>query len=198
MKKSKKLSLQSLALVLMSFILVAGVAFGMTGAWFTHKDASDPQSVTLQNGVSVSLSDFEFASAYAMPGDTVNLGGKVVAAEDSSEFRMRVKATIDASAVTEDGVTITEITIGTEKVQVNGQWAYLTKTLKDGEEVAISASVTLVGDKLINDDATKAITVTLEVQVIQAANTENTEAFWNGITAEDTAGAIVAQAEMIG
>ena len=171
MKKSKKLGLQSLALVLMSLVLVAGVAFGMTGAWFADSVADSDNSIVMGNGVAATMS-VAFEKDWAMPGETVDLTGSVAAAAKSSEFRMRVKAKVTGAE--EGKIVLTKITIGTEEVTADAtgaDYTYLTTTLKDGASKNIAASVEFVGSALTNADDAKTITVELTIEVIQAANT---------------------------
>ena len=197
MKKSKKLSLQSLALVLMSFILVAGVAFGMTGAWFTDKPDAATDGIALGNGVKATITG-DFAAACTddsshehevyMPGCTVNFTGAITAAEDSSEFRIRIKA--EATGVEDGKIVMSAITVGeganaeTVALGDGDDWVYLQKTtLKDTESVNYSASVEFVGAQLGNDYVNKPITVTVTIEIVQAAHTTNEASYYAGATA---------------
>ena len=83
MKKARKLGLQSLALVLMAFVLVAGVAFGMTGAWFQDHHA-DSDTITMGQGVWANLTDFSLTKlsgdgedGKVMPGDVWGYAGAI-------------------------------------------------------------------------------------------------------------------------
>ena len=74
MKKARKLGLQSLALVLMAFVLVAGVAFGMTGAWFTDTDTQNAGIIKLDNGVK--MADFSLTTP-TITGDRADANGEL-------------------------------------------------------------------------------------------------------------------------
>ena len=178
MKKSKKLSLQSLALVLMSFVLVAGVAFGMTGAWFTDNSTSN-DTVALGNKIDVVLTGAFASDDVVYPGSTVKFSGTIAAGKNSSEFRMRMTAKIEKKngeeyvAVETTKVTVSAVKVGSETVTANGTAVYLTPTLQGGDQaLSYSADVTIVGETNKNEDANTVYRVTIVVEAIQAANTK--------------------------
>ena len=204
MKKSKKLSLQSLALVLMSFILVAGVAFGMTGAWFTNKASEENKSIALGNGVKAVLTgafgecnneDSLHGDEQYMPGCKVNFTGDITAAADSSEFRIRMKVVV--TGVEAGKIVLSKVKVGTAQTEVTAgavsgdgaaAWAYLPQTLKGGDDALdYTATLEFVGKELDNTYIKANVTVSVYIEIIQAAHTENTEAFWEttdgGVTA---------------
>jgi len=125
MKKARKLGLQSLALVLMAFVLVAGVAFGMTSAWFT--DTMDQANDSIQMNANFAMQRIDItelthtgtranaqgqigeSAAIAsltdvLPGDTlgwnfdINKDNTLVA--NSVDFMTRVKVAVYYSADT--------------------------------------------------------------------------------------------------
>ena len=162
MKKSKKLSLQSLALVLMSFILVAGVAFGMTGAWFKSTDAADEATITMgkkvvitAEGVSLTTSaadpDHQFSATAAMPGDKFDLAAAAVRSTETSEMVIRAKVVIELAAsnntvgnnaadleLSDLGLAITELE-GWTKHDTDGYYYYGTSA---GDDVTKLTKIT--------------------------------------------------------
>ena len=208
MKKAKKLGLQSLALVLMAFVLVAGVAFGMTGAWFTHAPAAEVDTIKLGNGVYATLAT-EFAApstegdhkigstGYYMPGDTVNFTGTITAHAKSMPFWVRIK--VVATGLANDRISLTSVTAklgndGTNRtVALGDTWVYLTDMVSASEVYNLSATLTISGPNNTNTHINDTITVTTTIQLIQAANiAENNETAWSGITPEDVGAATVA------
>ena len=186
MKKSKKLGLQSLALILMSFVLVAGVAFGMTGAWFADQQAKD-QDITLANGVKITLSgdfadngDGELDAAF--PGDTIAYTGTVAGAEGTSDFFLRVKVTydLDAFVVTEGSLSV-QIDGVDYEVEDGEEYVYLdTAAYGANEGCEITISFTIDGAGNGNDKVNAEGSVSVLVQAIQSANYDSGN--WEDVT----------------
>ena len=169
MKKSKKLSLQSLALVLMSFVLVAGVAFGMTGAWFSDSKTADKETVTLATGVEIELTKAEGATSYLVAtnaaGDVVRDG--TVFPGDTIVYTMNVKNLKEAAYIRFD-------------VTVEGELASLCDiedtaeadkvALAKDETETLTKTITLTGKNYTNEHANQSLSVTVTVYAIQQEN----------------------------
>jgi len=185
MKKAKKLGLQSLALVLMAFVLVAGVAFGMTGAWFTDKVSKDTGVLTFDNNVIIdaptiiesytgkrydSTTDSVIAAtitkAEVMPGDVIGLTFNIAKAAGSIDFKakLEINVTYGGSAMdySDDMFTYTQKVDNT---------AYTNNAVLDvGASKAVAIGITLNGEFFKNSDAEKVINVSIKIDAIQAAN----------------------------
>ena len=194
MKKSKKLSLQSLALVLMSLILVVGVAFGMTGAWFQDTDSKDAGSITMGKAVNIKLDGDNAVTftqlakksgdgslAEAMPGDVYEWAGLSAYVEgDSSAMYLVLK--IEASE-TGDAFTLPQIDAGwTEmtNITVEGAKYYFQAVGTIGTPVAGNTEVAIFdagtfeldGETLTNSVAGSTISIKGSIHAIQQANVE--------------------------
>jgi len=191
MKKARKLGLQSLALVLMAFVLVAGVAFGMTGAWFTDTIQKDAAGVTMGNKVVIDATKANINSAYSgtrlnaagtaietsnaitastvMPGDTITLTFKVAKgtygeslASEDFVARMTITATYNSAALPADAITYTQ------KVD---DVAYTNGTdMLVGADKEVEVKLVLNGAFFKNSDSAKGIAVHVQIDAIQAAN----------------------------
>ena len=82
--KTKKISWQAIAIVVLALVLIASIALGVSGAWFQDKD-SDTSDAKLGHAVTVTLQDadaktdgvknwetiYDSAKTYAYPGDQI-------------------------------------------------------------------------------------------------------------------------------
>lgn len=191
MKKSKKLSLQSLALVLMSFILVAGVAFGMTGAWFQDADSASSNTITMGEKVVIDIAqggtaladDATFtlvnsrgAGEAAMPGDEYTVDGALTVRTEGATSAMYVfvkMTAVDANNAFDDSA-VTLPTDNVEEKYTGTKW----KCYAIGAQTAATDVLTLIGtstkieisEDLTNDVALSTLTISYEVKAIQQAN----------------------------
>ena len=175
MKKSKKLGLQSLALVLMSLVLVAGVAFGMTGAWFNDQKATGDETVVLGNGVYLEMAatganyfvvtgkdhegnEVTRSNDKVFPGDTINFSATINLADNSEAAMVRYKVTISGDIEASiDGYT-------------NDAWTTPVYVTAADEAHVIALEVVLTGTAYDNDHAGDQLVIKVEVQATQAAN----------------------------
>lgn len=197
MKKSKKLSLQSLALVLMSFILVAGVAFGMTGAWFAEAKDATPGQITMGKEVTINVTgvtlnanakdpDKAFDATAAMPGDKFDLAAAAVANADTSDMYIRAQVTIELGQ-TGEGADLTLADLGLGTIQPKN-WFYnegdgfyyyatdmdtLTTVVAQNDSDSDTAAINLtctVNTALTNTVALESAEINITFQAIQKAN----------------------------
>ena len=82
--KTKKISWQAIAIVVLALVLIASIALGVSGAWFQDKD-SDTSDAKLGHAVTVTLQDadaktdgvknwgtiYDSTKTYAYPGDQI-------------------------------------------------------------------------------------------------------------------------------
>lgn len=200
MKKSKKLSLQSLALVLMSFILVAGVAFGMTGAWFSDYDSAESNTITMGKGVYVQIADFTLnrtrttGTEGAMPGDTYTIDNGVEIKNDDTlgTEAMYLFVKVDVTSTLAEDITINAAlpadyqVVETPEEGETAKWYYIAVDAKEANQVldtlweatdGTDATVVTLPTSLTNEAAsteTEAKTLQIKVTVVglQQANVD--------------------------
>jgi len=182
MKKARKLGLQSLALVLMAFVLVAGVAFGMTGAWFTAGHQGTEQTLTFgevtinvtDNGIHayrqadyqnslledpVELTAAMRTDSDVMPGDEIVLDLTMEKAANSENFYYKVVIT-----VTDENNVLTSA----NKAAIEDQSvAPKLWTAGDGN---LSVHFTLAGNQYGDAVETKSFVINYTIYAIQEAN----------------------------
>ena len=188
MKKSKKLGLQSLALVLMSLVLVAGVAFGMTGAWFQDQDKVADSTVQMGHSVTLSLTDDEGADyagiawksgegslTAAMPGDVYSFDGlQVVIPEKQSAMYVIIKVANNASNVFDGDLDLhADWKAFTDDSMAD--YRYQEVDASDAEQVLeiYAAGDLTVARSLDNSYADRQVTISGAAYAIQQANILN-------------------------
>ena len=188
MKKSKKLGLQSLALILMSFVLVAGVAFGMTGAWFTDTKDAEQAVITMGNVVDIDAVSLSFTgtaydqygNAYAsgtkyyFPGQKLIAAGNITMAAESANAYLRVTVTTVVAAELQDVVDLSGLKIGGQAVTGADDEVVIYLEYTHGDEAfEVSGEIELDGETLKNAVAGKDIKIDVKVEALQSANTTN-------------------------
>ena len=117
--KTKKISWQAIAIVVLALVLIASIALGVSGAWFQDKDNAE-QSIQMGKPVLIKLADKDtggevesFGSKYqadikAFPGDFVLGATKVMAASDTATiYRAKIETEVKNgdTVVTSDKAT---------------------------------------------------------------------------------------------
>ena len=107
--KTKKISWQAIAIVVLALVLIASIALGVSGAWFQDEDSAT-STATLGEAVTVKLADATTGNApvvwqdlytgEAFPGDTI-LGTTKVMPGSDSPMVLRYKV----STIVKDGAT---------------------------------------------------------------------------------------------
>ena len=178
MKKAKKLGLQSLALVLMAFVLVAGVAFGMTGAWFTDVEKSATTNVNFGT-INIKVTDTVPLGVYrsgtilsgedVMPGDHIKATLAVAKDANTDEdffYVVKITATIDGVAID----------------NLSNAWRGKTASTAFASNESLDAiDLTLDGTKYGNTYQGKPVVLSYEVRAIQATNQDASSA-WTNLT----------------
>lgn len=107
--KTKKISWQAIAIVVLALVLIASIALGVSGAWFQDQDSAT-SNATLGEAVTVKLADKDTGNnpvvwqklykGEAFPGDTI-LGSTKVMPGSDSPMVLRYKV----STIVKDGET---------------------------------------------------------------------------------------------
>jgi hypothetical protein len=143
MTSSKKNSKSIIALVVMSFLLVASIVLAATGAWFTSV-ARQHSSLTFgtvtidsltpgTDGLvsATSRTDYNFTDEYLMPGDTLEVN-----------FDVDYAGTVDAYMVAKIDVTINTDATGSSAITGLTGW-YAIRDLVDGDSGTLSLTTAL-------------------------------------------------------
>ena len=113
--KTKKISWQAIAIVVLALVLIASIALGVSGAWFQDKDSAT-SNATLGEAVTVKLADKgtgnnpvvwqKLYKGEAFPGDTILGSTKIMPGSDSPMvLRYQVTTSVkDGEAVLSDTV----------------------------------------------------------------------------------------------
>ena len=165
MVKTNKKSL--IAMIAMVVLLIASIAMGITGAWFTDRKEGTGAQV---NFGTVIISDsngavtLTKADSVAMPGDTLTLGGEII---NGGTAKVWVRYKVSHTYTTEDALK-TEL----DKV-FSGQYVYVETAVEAGKNSALTGTVTIptsLGNSV--QDASFSVSVTMEA--LQWANTADT------------------------
>ena len=233
--KTKKISWQAIAIVVLALVLIASIALGVSGAWFQDKDA-ESQEVTTGAPVLIKLADKtsggdveKFGNVYqastkAYPGDFVLGATKVMAASDTATiYRAKIVTSVQKGGVDVTSAKATEENYNAFKAGYTGDYTDWTGTNPDGtvvytdeeigfnlyiinnmlknlentnwiagtdgyiyyHEVSTAAEIVLFENGLsLSEELTNAcngwtISVSLEVEGIQAANADTAGHPWN-------------------
>jgi len=156
MVKTNKKSL--IAMIAMVVLLIASIAMGITGAWFTDNISGSTGAVTLTSADSV-----------AMPGDTLTLGGKII---NGGTAKVWVRYKVSHTYTTEDALK-TEL----DKV-FTGEYVYVETAVEANKDSALTGTVT-IPTSLGNTVQGASFSVSVTMEALQWANTAATckEAF---------------------
>ena len=189
MVKSKKMSKTSIAVIVLAILLVLSMVMGLTGAWFTAKQA-DTTGKTLNFGEvalgTTVVTDFGTVSHRAgstdttyesgvdiMPGDTVHYDLKVVKGDSSEDFYYIViinVVSVDGTLTLDSGYGVgSAAAVVYNTLNNNG-------TKAENKDGTVAGSFELDGDYYNDDWQGKSIKITWEVRAIQMANLTAAEA----------------------
>ena len=179
MVNSKKMSKSTVAIVLLSLLLVLSLILTATGAWFTDSKTSQDKdlsfgtlkldAITL-DGVAVA-NKIDTDNINLMPGSTIS-GTVSVRNSGNSAAWLRYKVTFSG-----EGAEFLTLEEGA------GEYKYVATALEGGAstEIGIAASVA----KTVGNGAQgKPVKIVIVVEALQQANTaaENNETTWAGVT----------------
>ena len=176
MVKSKKMSKSTVAIVLLSLLLVLSLILTATGAWFTDTKSADKDmtfgtlkldAITM-DGVAVA-NTIETENVHLMPGSTVS--GKVA-----------VKNSGNSAAWLRYKITVTGEGVGDISFENSGDYQYVDTALAGGASTEINIAAT-VAKTVGNTAQGKAVKVQIVVEALQQANTAatNTDAIWEDV-----------------
>ncbi|MBR6778623.1 MAG: SipW-dependent-type signal peptide-containing protein [Clostridia bacterium] len=170
-KTRRKLSTSTIAIIVLSILLLASVAIGVTLAYFTSTadvtgniTLGDPVTITItQGGATASSLTF---SGDALPGSVYDQAIGVAAPANTTTALIRAKLTItntEGATVNVEAATTNNWTEGTD------DYYYYNGTLSAGSAVDFVTAVT-IPTSLTNTDANKTFTIDVVVEAIQQAN----------------------------
>ena len=200
MERTKRISSQTLAIAILTVLLVASLLMSATGAWFT--DQQDTGAVDMEFGTitlgtvgagSITFDqpdEREFDTDILMPGDTVSINFTLLndgTAEMWTRFQLEVYVDSDGVGVNQPvldtGVFVyTESTFGVTGAGVytysDGYYYRDARLAEDAQDV-IAATFTIASDinPLVYEGAT--ISMRLVVDAVQAANNGATNVVGN-------------------
>ena len=170
-RKSRKSSGTTLAIVALSILLGLSLIFGVTAAFFSATQTAagtitlgNPVNITItQGGASVAALTFD---GTAMPGTVYSQPIAVSMPANTSDAVIRGKLTItntDTASLNVTAITNDSWTLGTD------DYYYYNGKLSAGQSQEFVTSLT-VPKGLTNLDANKTYTITVQVEAIQFAN----------------------------
>lgn len=170
-KTKKRASSSTVAIVILSVLLVASIAIGVTLAYFTANATvagnitlGDPVTISItQGGASVSSLTFD---ENALPGSVYTQSIGVAAPDDMTEALMRAKLTITN---TDGATTIVEAQTTDSWTEGEDDYYYYLGSVNANDNIDFITSIT-VPTSLTNADANKTFNVDVIVETIQKAN----------------------------
>ena len=171
MAKSKRISGSTLAIAILSILLVASVLFGVTLAYFTANSnvtgditLGDPVTISItQGGASVTSLTF---SDDALPGTVYDQSIGISAPATMTTALMRAKLTITNS---EGASTNVEATTTSSWQEGTDDYYYYNGTVDANAAIDFVTAIT-VPTSLTNEDANKSFNINVIVETIQQAN----------------------------
>lgn len=206
MVNSKKMSKSSIAVIVLSILLVLSLILGFTGAWFTDSAKSGDKNADIDwgtvkvqynentEGTGKWLSKDSAEVTTVLPGDRYALKGTIKFEGADSDMYMLVKViTPNAGALSEyvkvSALTITGLTAYTEEgLTVEDGYQFFKVSKTDAENAAgynVAGGVTIadetpnkVGTTQLNGGADKVtLSFSIEIGVIQARNISASAAY---------------------
>ena len=170
-KAKKRISGASIAIIVLSILLIASIAVGITLAYFAANanvtgsiTLGDPVNINItQGGASVTSLTF---TGNALPGQVYDQVIGVSIPAQSSNALLRAKLTItntDGASLTVDATTVDAWTKGEDN------YYYYKGTAKANDTIDFVTKLT-VPTGLTNEDANKSFNIDVVVEAIQEAN----------------------------
>ena len=170
-KQRKKVNGATIAIIILTILLVASIAIGITLAYFTS-NATVAGNITLGNPVTISITQGGASATSltfpgdALPGTVYDQAIGVVAPADMTEALMRAKLTITNA----DGASTSVDADATNNwVKGDDGYHYYNGSISANESVEYITSLT-VPTSLTNEDANKTFNIEIIVETIQKAN----------------------------
>lgn len=183
MVNSKKMSKSSIAVIVLSILLVLSLILGFTGAWFTDKKEGNSSDMTfgtvkladLEGLDAISVSNtIETANKNLMPGSTIT-GSVTVKSEGNAAVWLRYKVTFSGKGA--------EYLKDAEGNDLSTEYVYPAAALAGGATTTIDIDAK-VPEATVNAAQGKVVKITVVVEALQQANTSatNAAATWEGKT----------------
>lgn len=147
--KTKKISWQAIAIVVLALVLIASIALGVSGAWFQDQDSAT-SNATLGEAVTVKLADKDTGNnpvvwqklykGEAFPGDTI-LGSTKIMPGSDSPMVLRYMVTTSVK----DGETVLSDTVIDAYTETNMP-KYYKGTLDEFKKAAKAALASLTAN----------------------------------------------------
>lgn len=170
-KAKRRISASTVAIIVLSILLIASIAVGVTLAYFSSSTAvagnvtlGDPVNINItQGGASVTSLTF---SNDALPGHVYDQVIGVSVPESTSDALLRAKLTISNT----DGATINiEATTVQAWVKGDDEYYYYNGVASAGDAIDFVTAIT-IPTGLTNEDANKTFNIDVSVEAIQEAN----------------------------
>ena len=170
-KTRRRVSTSTIAIIVLSILLIASVAIGVTIAYFTSSATvagnitlGDPVTISITQG-GASASTLTFAGD-ALPGTVYDQAIGVAAPAEMTEALMRAKLTITNT----DGATSTvDATTTGDWVEGDDDYYYYNGTVNANDNIDFITNIT-IPTSLTNADANKTYSIEVIVETIQSAN----------------------------
>ncbi len=167
----KKTTPATIAIIVLSILLLASVIFGATLAYFSaNQDVTgtitlgDPVNINItQGGASVSTLTFD---GTAMPGSVYSQPIGISVPDNTSNALLRAKIQL---AETDGDTTKVIATTASNWTEGDDDYYYYNGVAQAGNAIEFVSKIT-VPTTLTNDDASKVFTVSVVVEAIQEAN----------------------------
>lgn len=170
-KTKRRVSTSTIAIIVLSILLLASVAIGVTIAYFTSSATvagnitlGDPVTISITQG-GASVSSLTFAGD-ALPGTVYDQPIGVSAPAQMTEALMRAKLTITN---TDGATTNVEATTTDSWTTGDDDYYYYNGTVNANDNIDFITQVT-IPTSLTNADANKTYTINVVVETIQQAN----------------------------
>lgn len=170
-KGRKRVKGSTIAIIVLSVMLIASIAVGVTLAYFAADTSAvgnvtlgDPVNINITQGGS-SVTSLTFSND-ALPGHVYDQVIGVSIPADTSDALLRAKLTISNT----DGATLNvEATTVDSWVQGDDDYYYYNGVANAGDAIDFITAVT-IPTGLTNDDANKTFNIDVSVEAIQEAN----------------------------
>lgn len=170
-KTRRRVSTSTIAIIVLSILLIASIAIGVTIAYFTSSATvagditlGDPVTISITQG-GASASTLTFAGD-ALPGTVYDQAIGVSAPAEMTEALMRAKLTITNT----DGATSNvDATTTDDWVEGDDDYYYYNGTVSANDNIDFITNIT-IPTSLTNADANKTYSIEVIVETIQQAN----------------------------
>ncbi|MBQ3502920.1 MAG: hypothetical protein IJA72_04605 [Clostridia bacterium] len=170
-RTKKRISGSTVAIIVLSIMLIASIAVGVTLAYFTANTSAegnvslgDPVNINITQGGS-SVTSLTFGED-ALPGHVYDQVIGISVPTNTSNALLRAKLTITNT----DGASLTVDATTTDSwVEGDDDYYYYNGVAKAGDAIDFVTAVT-IPTSLTNDDANKTFNIDISVEAIQEAN----------------------------